>query len=85
MDSCKIEIYECPVLFLVIFVPSLGSLQCKLYHIYSLSTNEARREKRYGIFGNFCFLKFFSNNRCQKPERLHWQLDLLLNGLQKVE
>lgn len=29
-----------------------------IYHIYSLSTNEAKREKKYGIFRNFCFLKF---------------------------
>lgn len=29
-----------------------------IYHNYFLSTNEARRKKRYGIFRNFWFLKF---------------------------
>lgn len=86
MDSCKIEIYECPVLFSVVFFFfCLFRVPVSLiYHIYSaLSTNEAKREKRYGIFRNFWFLEFLiivvgSRRDCIGSS-------VYYSGLQKVE
>ena len=54
-----------------------------IYHIYSLSTNEAKREKRYGIFRNFWFMEFLiivvgSRRDCIGSS-------VYYSGLQKVE
>ena len=58
-----------------------------IYHNYFLSTNEAKRKKRYGIFRNFWFLKFLviafrifiqSRSHCMHCCSVYY------NGLQKV-
>ena len=54
-----------------------------IYHIYSLSTNEARREKRYGIFRNFCFLKFLIIVAGSRSDCIG--SSVYYQGLQKVE
>ena len=54
-----------------------------IYHIYSLSTNEAKREKSYGIFRNFWFMEFLiivvgSRRDCIGSS-------VYYSGLQKIE
>ena len=54
-----------------------------IYHIYSaLSTNEAKREKKYGIFRNFCFLKFLIIVVASRSDCIG---SSVYYGLQKVE
>ena len=81
MDSCKIEIYECPVLFSVFFfffffflfrVPVSLALFIIFIHCRPMKLKE---EKNMG-FSEIFFLEIF-NNRCRKPARLHWLFGLL--------